>query len=397
MMPFSARFPESLRSNALSLALERLRAAGTPWLDLTVSNPTAVGLPYPSDLLAPLADRAASVYRSDPYGLLEAREHVAAEFARRGEAVRPDRIVLTASTSEAYSFLFKLLCDPGDAVLVPRPSYPLFDLLTRLEGVAMQTYRLEYHGAWSIDRASVTAALTSRTRAVLVVSPNNPTGSLLRASDREWLAGLCARHDLAIIGDEVFADYPLQPRADGCRVLGDDRALTVALGGLSKAAGLPQVKLAWMAVAGPDAVVRPALQRLELIADSYLSVSTPVQVAAARLIESGRAIRADIASRLDRNLQCLRERVARWPAISLLEPEAGWSAVLQVPAIDAEERLVLRLLDEARVLVHPGYFFDFPREAFLVVSLLPDPDVFATALDRALPIAHDPAASRREA
>ena len=397
MTRFSSRLPESLRPNALSLALGRLRSAGESWLDLTESNPTAVGLAYPAQLLEPLGDPAGRLYQPDPMGMRAARDSVAADFSRRGTPVPSDRIVLTASTSEAYSLLFKLLCDPGDAVLVPRPSYPLFDLLTRLDGVEAQAYRLEYHGAWAIDRTSLIDAITPQTRAVLVVSPNNPTGSCLRSHDRDWLTDLCVRRGLVLVGDEVFADYPLRPRADACSVLDRPRVLTFALGGLSKSAGLPQVKLGWMAAAGPDAAVRLALQRLEVIADSYLSVSTPAQVAAARLIEAGRAIREAIAGRLDRNLHRLRECVARWPAVSLLEPEGGWSAVLRVPALDPEERLVLRLLEEARVLVYPGYFFDFPREAFLVVSLLPEPEVFATALDRLLPIIHGGDAIRPEA
>lgn len=387
MTAFSSRLPPTLVPNMLSLRLARLRAEGETWLDLTASNPTAVGLAYPDGILQPLADRAAARYRPDPAGLRSAREAVAADYARRGIRVEPGDVVLTASTSEAYALLFKLLCDPGDAVLVPQPSYPLFALLTRLEGVAAQPYRLEYHGAWWIDRESVSAALTSRTRAVLVVSPNNPTGSLLRAADRDWLIDLCAQRGVTLIADEVFADYPLSPRGDGCSAAGGEGVLTFSLGGLSKSVGLPQLKLAWLAASGPRPEVFEALRRLEMIADTYLSVSTPVQLAAPRLIDEGRTIRAAIADRLDRNLQQLRAMVSAHPAISLLEPEGGWSAVLRVPATQSEETLVLRALEEARVLVHPGYFFDFPREAFLVVSLLPEPDAFAAAISRLLPLA----------
>jgi hypothetical protein len=294
--------------------------------------------------------------------------------------------VLTASTSEAYALLFKLLCNPGDAVLVPQPSYPLFDLLTRLEGVAARPYRLEYHGTWSIDRSSLGAALNARTRAILIVSPNNPTGSMLRATDRAWLLDLCAEREVALIADEVFGDYPLSPRPDAVRAICGGPALTFALGGLSKSAGLPQLKLGWIAVDGPLPRVHNALQRLEIICDTYLSVSTPLQIAAPRLIEAGRSIRASIASRLDRNLHCLRAAVGRQAAVSLLEPEGGWSAVVRVPATEPEESLVLRLLERVRVLTHPGYFFDFSTEAFLVLSLLPDPSVFADAIDRVLPL-----------
>jgi aspartate/methionine/tyrosine aminotransferase len=386
-MTFSTRLPSALEPNALSRLAARLRAEGHSWIDLTETNPTRVGLPYPADLLEPLADPLGACYRPEPAGLPAAREAVTSEYARRSIQISPDAIVLTASTSEAYALIFKLLCDPGDAVLVPQPSYPLFELLTQLEGVIAQPYRLEHHGAWWIDRQSLEAAVTPRTRAVLVVSPNNPTGSFLRAEDREWLIELCRERGLAIIADEVFADYPLRVRADSCGMAGVADALTFSLGGLSKSAGLPQLKLAWIAVSGPPDDAACALSRLELIADTYLSVSTPVQLAAPQLIRQGAAIRAAIASRLDRNLQYLRTMLPAESAVSILEPEGGWSAVLRVPSSQSEEGLVLRALDEARVLVHPGYFFDFAREAFLIVSLLPPPDRFAEGIGRLLPVA----------
>jgi alanine-synthesizing transaminase len=229
--------------------------------------------------------------------------------------------------------------------------------------------------------------MTARTRAVLTVSPNNPTGSMMRATDVEWLTGLCARSSAAIIADEVFADYPLMPRPDACRLAGDRRALTFSLGGLSKSAGLPQVKLGWIIVSGPDDLAAAAIARLEVISDTYLSVSTPVQVAARRLIESGRTIRAAIRARIGRNLHSLEDRLRGFPGVALLQPEGGWSAVLRVPRRASEEELVLRLVDEASVIVHPGYFFDFAEEAFLVMSLLPPPDEFDTAIDRLLPVA----------
>ena len=381
---FSSRLPESLAPNVLSRTVDRLRASGATLLDLTATNPTDVGLSYPPNLLRPLAAPEGARYAPAPFGLPLAREAVAADYARRQIDAAADRIVLTASTSEAYALLFKLLCDPGDAVLVPQPSYPLFDLLTRLEGVAARPYRLDHHGVWSIDRASVEQALTPRTRAMLVVSPNNPTGSMLRQHDREWIAALCAERGLAVIADEVFADYPLAPRADACTFAGERRMLTFSLGGLSKSAGLPQLKLAWILVDGPEPLAGAALARLDLICDTYLSVSTPVQLAAPNLIEAGAALREQNRARLRGNLADLRQRLIGTPSVSLLEPEGGWSVVLQVPATASEDALVARLLEEARVLVHPGYFFDFPREAFLVLSLLPEPDVFGSAVDRLL-------------
>ena len=381
---FSSRLPAALDPNPLSLEIARLRLSGASLIDLTETNPTRVGLSYPATALSTLADPQGLTYQPLPYGLPEAREAVARDCGRQGRAIPADRIVLTASTSEAYALLFKLLCDPDDEVLVPRPSYPLFDLLTRLENVTAVPYMLEYHGAWSIDRASFERALTPRTKAVLVVSPNNPTGSMLRSADLEWLSLLCAERSLALIGDEVFADYPLAKREDACFVTGQSRALTFSLGGLSKSAGLPQVKLGWMAVTGPDALVTDALARLEVIADTYLSVNTPVQLAAAGLLDAAATIRAAIMARVQRNLGALREALKGATAVSLLEPEGGWCAVVQVPAIESEEALVLGLITEAQTIVHPGYFFDFPSEAFLVVSLLPEPAAFDEGIARML-------------
>jgi hypothetical protein len=380
---FSSRLPP-LTPNALAVALERVRASGVPYIDLTVSNPTSAEIPYPPDALAALSDPRALRYEPDARGLKSAREAIARSI---GAAVDPDALVLTASTSEAYALLFKLLCNPGEAVLVPQPSYPLFDLLTQLEGVTPRPYRLEYHGVWSIDRESVMKALSPDVRAVLVVSPNNPTGAFVRAADRDWLAGLAADRNLAIISDEVFAGYPLRRRPDAASFINEGRALTFVLGGLSKSAGLPQVKLGWIGASGPDTEVRAALERLDVIADTYLSVSTPVQVAAPALLAAGASVRAAIQARLTGNLAVLQSRCERWPGIEVLEPEGGWTAVIRVPATMSEEALVIRLLEEARVLVHPGYFFDFPREAFLAVSLLTPPAAFAGGIDRALPLA----------
>ena len=379
---FSSRLPPELAPNALSRAVERARRSGNAILDLTETNPTTVGLPYPADLLDSLADRRSRIYQPDPLGIIDARKAIASDYAARGVAVDPTRTVLTASTSEAYALLFKLLTDPGDAVLVPQPSYPLFELLTRLDGVDAAAYRLQRADDWDIDRDSIVRAVTSRTRAILVVSPNNPTGSILRADDREWLVATARQHDFALVSDEVFADYPLAPRPEATSLLGEHRVLTFTLGGLSKSVGLPQVKLAWIVVSGPDALVGQAIDRLGLIADSYLSVSTPVQIAASRLLESGRAVRDAIATRIRRNLDQLRSLARTQPLLTVLSPEGGWSVVVRVPATQTEEVLVLRLLDEAGVLVHPGYFFDFPEEAFLVLSLLPPPDVFDEAIRR---------------
>jgi aspartate/methionine/tyrosine aminotransferase len=314
-----------------------------------------------------------------------------AQSSDRTRPLDPDRIVLTASTSEAYSVLFKLLCNPGDEVLTPQPSYPLFDLLTRLDGVVSRPYRVEHHGVWSVERGSVRDALTPLTRAILIVSPNNPTGSLLRAGDRAWLLDLAAERGLPLIADEVFADYPLAPAPDASSIGAGGpqtgHVLTFTLGGLSKSIGLPQAKLAWICVDGPGDLAANAIERLDVICDTYLSVSTAVQVAFDRLLECGQPVRDAIRTRIRRNLDALAQAVQAHPAVSLLTPEAGWSAVLRVPAIRPEETLVLRLIEEQHVLVHPGYFFDFAAEAYLVVSLLPEPEIFDEALARLLPVA----------
>jgi alanine-synthesizing transaminase len=250
--------------------------------------------------------------------------------------------------------------------------------------VVSRPYRLEYHGVWSVDRASLEHALAPGVRAILVVNPNNPTGSMLRQADREWLTELSASRGVALISDEVFADYPLRRRPDAASLAGDARALTFTLGGLSKSAGLPQLKLGWIVVSGPAAMRAEAMARLDVICDTYLSVSTPVQVAAPALLEHGRAIRAAIQQRILRNLAALREQAARVPAVTMLEPEGGWSVVLRVPAVPGEEAFVLRLLEDDQVVVHPGYFFDFAEEAFVVMSLLPDPAAFDEGVTRVL-------------
>ncbi len=380
----SRRLPEDLSPNATARALAALRARGVNVIDLTESNPTRAGFEYPPHLLQPLADERAFTYDPQPLGHLPAREAVAQEFGRRGLQVSPDRIALTSSTSEAYSFLFKLLCDGGDTVLVPRPSYPLFEHLTRFEAVHAAPYRLEYHGSWRVDVDSVRAAMTDRTRALLIVSPNNPTGAFLHQEDLVQLSRLCAAHGVALIGDEVFADFPLDPAPRACSVLAQRDALTCSLGGLSKSIGLPQLKLGWIAFNGPAPLLNDVLRAYEVVADAYLPVSTPVQLAAPHVLDTGGSIRAQIQQRIERNLAALREQTARHPAARVLTCEGGWSAIVQVPSFRSEEALVLELLNEDHVLVHPGYYFDFEREAFVIVSLLVEPLTFTRGVRRLL-------------
>lgn len=396
---FSSRLPAHMVPNRLAQAVAAARSRGTPLIDLTVTNPTGAGIAYPDDLLAPLAGAAGRGYEPRPFGLAEAREAVAADYRRRGIDIHPSRIVLTASTSEAYSFLFKLLCDPaGDGVLVPVPSYPLFEHLTSLDGVGATPYALEYHGRWAVSLESVDRAWTGRVRAVLAVSPNNPTGSVVSTHELDLLSHRCASRDAALIVDEVFADYMFappalaqrapagepSPRLRASRDGGPADCLLFRLGGLSKSAGLPQVKLGWIAVDGPLPLVENALERLEWICDTYLSVSTPVQLAAPALIEAGAAMRAQILERVRRNHAVLRERAGAIPSIELLHGDGGWSAVLRVPATRSEEDLVVELLERDGVLVHPGFFFDFAQEAFVVISLLPPPASFDEGVSRLL-------------
>jgi alanine-synthesizing transaminase len=380
----SHRLPADLTPSVVAAAVAARRAAGAPLFDLTESNPTRVGIAYPHEWLSLLSDPRALTYDPQPLGLPAARAAVAGDFARKHLAVPDDRVAVTASTSEAYALLFKLLCNAGDQVLVPRPSYPLFEHLTALEAVEAVPYNLDYHDGWRIDLDHLRAQLSPRTRAVLVVSPNNPTGSYLHRDDLDALVGIAVPRDLAIIGDEVFWDYPLQQPDSAVSVLSQQDAVAFSLGGLSKSAGLPQLKLGWFGMSGPASQVRALLSAYEIVADTYLSVSTPVQLAAAELIETGALIRRAIQGRIGRNLTALEARIEWYPSVSLLPPEGGWSVVLQVPAYEPEEDMVVGLIEREGVLVHPGYFFDFSREAFVVMSLLPEPGVFDHGLARVL-------------
>lgn len=383
---FSSRLPWDAPRNRLSQALEARRRAGGEILDLTESNPTRAGFTYPADaLLAAFAAPGALVYEPATAGLASARQAVAGWYGERGCAVDPSRILLTAGTSEAYAFLFKLLADPGDEVLVPVPSYPLFEHLAALESVRLRHYPLHYHEGWFVDTDALAAAVSPATRAVIAVSPNNPTGSYLKRHELAALTALCCRHDLALIADEVFADYAFvadperAPSLAGC-----EEVLTFVLDGLSKSAGLPQMKLGWIVVGGPEDLRRRAFERLELIADAYLSVAAPVQHALPRLLEAGRSVQRQITDRLRSNLETLTGLMRSHPASESLRVEGGWYAILRVPRTRTEEDWCLELLARDGVLVQPGFFYDFPSEAFLVLSLLTPPDVFAEGARRIL-------------
>ena len=392
--PFSSRLPWDRPENALA-ALERARrAAGAPLIDLTVSNPTRVGLP---DLGPRLREALGAVdvgaYEPTPAGARAARAAIAAALAEQtGHAVAPEHLLLTASSSESYAFLFKLLCDPGDAVLVPEPSYPLFEYLARLEGVTPVPYRLAYDGVWHVDFASVDDALDDarardglRPRALVVVNPNNPTGSFLKRDELPALRARCEAHGLAVIADEVFAPYAARDEREQVRALAaedafTERVLTFALGGLSKACALPQLKLGWMTIAGPGA--HDARARLELIADTYLSVGAPVQAAAARLLDLGRDARRAVAARVAANHAQLSRALPPSSSSTLLAREGGWSAIVRVPATRTDAAWAEALLADDGVLVHPGYFFDLRGGTFLVLSLLPPTEDFAEGARR---------------
>ena len=379
-MRYSSRIQWDVNQNRLSMALNHKRASNNRILDLTESNPTAAGFLYPQEkILNAFGDKRTLVYQPTPQGLEEARSAVSGYY---GGSVPIERILLTASTSEAYSYAFKLLCDPGDQVLVPRPSYPLFDYLAALEGVNVAQYELHYDGRWTLDIEALRDAITPRTRALIFVNPNNPTGSFLKQSEHRVIVAICREHSLAIICDEVFADYGFEKDADRMQTLtGTTDVLTLCFSGLSKICGLPQMKLGWIAVSGPTVEACEAMERLELIADTFLSVTTPVQYAAPALLALREEIQTQICGRTKRNLAHLRSKTAE-TAFRVLHVEAGWYATIQVPRIRSEEDWVLNLLDRHNVLVQPGFFYDFDREAFLVLSLLTPEAVFEEGVDK---------------
>jgi alanine-synthesizing transaminase len=380
---FSARTAWSRAENALAVRVAAYKASGRLLLDLTETNPTRAGLCAPPWVLSLLGNPEATAYDPVPFGSARAREAVAADFARRGARVRPEDIALTASTSEAYGLIIKLLCDPGDRILAPRPSYPLFDYLAGLESVHLDQYPLAYDGEWHLSLGALEERITPRTRAVVVVHPNNPTGSFLKEHETTALVDVCARRGLAILSDEVFADFSFAEDARRTGSLAErSGALTFALGGLSKSCALPQLKLGWIALGGDASLRDEARARLEIIADTYLSVSTPVQQAAPEILARKVELQDPVRTRVSGNLIHLREELAPVSTATLLCTEGGWSAVVQVPATRSEDEWVQSLLEERGVLVHPGYFFELVREGFVVLSLLPEPGTFAEAARR---------------
>jgi alanine-synthesizing transaminase len=381
---FAERTNWNLEPNRLSEALARHRAAGKPLLDLTISNPTECGFDYDQRaILEALQNPAALKYTPEPRGLVSARQAVAEYYAERRVQVNVDDIFLTTSTSEAYSYAFRLLCNPGDELLIPAPSYPLFDFLADIQDVKVVRYPLVYDHGWQIDFHSLEQAITPRTRAVVVVHPNNPTGHFTKRAEVQKLNSICAERGLALIADEVFLDFCLgkdQPSSFAANL----DTLTFTLSGISKICGLPQMKAAWLVVSGPQELKDKAKDRLEVIADTFLSMNAPVQLALPAFLSQGRAFQKQLMERVPRNLAGLDRELTLHKVCSRLEVEGGWYAILRVPATRSDEDLALALLAEKGVYVHPGHFYDFPSGGYLVVSLICEEREFKIGLQSLL-------------
>lgn len=383
---FAKRTNWNLEQNRLSAALGAHRAAGKPLVDLTISNPTECGFRYDDNaILAALRSPAALKYDPNPRGIAVAREAVAQYYSERGAAVATENVFLTTSTSEAYSFAFRLLCDPQDEVLIPEPSYPLFDFLADIQDVHLVRYPLVYDHGWQSDFHWLEQTITPRTRAVIVVNPNNPTGNYCKPSDVQKLNGMCAASGIAIIADEVFLDFSLNQEPRSTFAANAD-ALTFTLNGISKMCGLPQMKAAWLIVSGAESSTSQATERLEVIADTYLSMNAPVQLALPGLLKTRYEFQKQLLARLRANLCELDKQLATQKLCRRLELGGGWNAVLQVPATGSDEELALEMLNSAGVLAHPGHFYDFSSAGYLVVSLITPEKTFAEGIERLLSI-----------
>jgi aspartate/methionine/tyrosine aminotransferase len=383
---FARRTAWKLAQNRYSMALHDARARGAKLLDLTVSNPTHCNFEFDSaGILKSLGHADSLNYDPQPQGLLAPRQAVATYYSsstlkNSQNRISAEQIFLTTSTSEGYSYLFRLLCDPGDEVLIPRPSYPLFEFLADIQDVQLRPYDLFYDHGWHIDVGGLANSIGERTRAVLVVNPNNPTGSFVHKQELQQLASLCRERELALIADEVFLDYAIEASAE-VSVAFSKECLSFALSGLSKIACLPQMKMAWIVINGPEQLLKAAYDRLEIIADTYLSVSAPIQHAAKELLEQRSSIQSQLVSRVRANVQLLDEQMGSTTAIQRLRVEAGWYAILRVPATKSDEDLAIDLINRG-VLVHPGHFYDFPNEGFLIVSLITPEAEFREGIQR---------------
>jgi aspartate/methionine/tyrosine aminotransferase len=381
---FSDRTCWNREQNRLSRTLAELRAAGVPILDLTRSNPTECGLLSDESLVRQAVAQPGLVYyQPDPKGLLEARVVVSQYYNHLGARLSPEDVILTSGTSEGYSFVFRLLCNPGDEVLIPSPGYPLFDFLADLSDVRLVRFPLLYDHGWQIDFHALEELATERARAVVVIHPNNPTGHYVSATEQDQLARFCQKRGLALVADEVFLDFSLPARRQLSFVRLNE-ALAFTLSGLSKICGMPQMKLAWVAVSGPEPEKGEALARLEVIADAFLSVGTPAQLAARTLFDMRHAFHAQAMQRIGANLEVLDDELSRQRLCARLAYEGGWTAVLRVPALESDEELAIALLKERAVHAYPGHFYDFRQPGHLIVSLIVPPADFAQGLRRIL-------------
>ncbi len=381
---FSRRTDWKLTPNRFTEAVQEVRASGRQILDLTVSNPTRAGIEYDGPAILDSFRNLKSLdYDPQPKGSRSAREAVADYYRERGEQTDPEHLVLTTSTSEGYSYVFRLLANPADEVLVPKPSYPLFDFLAELQDVKLVGYPLLYDHGWQIDWPSLESGVSDKTRGLVVVHPNNPTGSYVSAGERERLSELCRKRGLALIADEVFLDYA----HDGSRrrsFVINNGALTFTLSGISKISAMPQMKLAWIAVSGREPDVDAAVQRLEVVADTYLSLNAPVQLAARTLLEQRKKIQPQLRQRVCANVAELDRQLAGQKSSARLDVEGGWYAVLRVPATQSDEDLAIALLRNTGTMVHPGHFYDFPRDGYLVISLIAPEEDFREGISRLL-------------
>ena len=385
---FAQRTNWKLATNRYTKEVEEARSSGRTILDLTASNPTQCGFAYDArKILRAFENPRSLAYEPEAKGLLAAREEVARYYKQdQGVAVDPEALLLTTSTSEAYSYVFRLLCNPHDEIVVLKPSYPLFDFLADLQDVSLIPYSLRYAHGWFIDFHSLVRALTPRTRAVLLVHPNNPTGSYVRNEELRRLNELCRERNLALVVDEVFLDYAL----DGDKrktFAANHEVLTFTLSGLSKIAALPQMKVAWLAVTGPEPEVRGALDRLEIIADTYLSLNSPTQWAFPALFAQRHELQPQILERTRGNWTILKEEIGRGSSFELLDAEGGWYAVLRTKSEEADEDLAIRLLRDGGVLVHPGHFYDFAEDGHVVLSLITPEDEFCAGVKKLIEIA----------
>jgi alanine-synthesizing transaminase len=380
---FASRTNWNLKPNRLAEALERHKSSGRRLLDLSASNPTEWGFKYDAPaIMRSLCAQASLQYRPDPKGLKSARQAVCDYYAEHSERVAVDDLILTASTSEAYSFIFRLLCNPGDELLIPTPGYPLFDFLADVNDVKLTRYPLFYDHGWHIDMHALKQAITPQTRGVIVVHPNNPTGHFTEPEETEQLNQICSANQMAIIADEVFLDFSLGATQES--FVANAGALTFTMSGVSKISGLPQMKFAWLAVSGPEDTRREALARLEMISDTYLSLNAPIQLAAPVLLRQRSQFQQQLMVRVRRNLAELDSQLPGKHHVSRLTVEGGWYAVLRIPARRMDEELAIELLEKHDVYLHPGHFYDFPGNGYLVVSLITPEQDFSEGLGRVL-------------